>query len=386
MIYLDHNATTPVAPEVRDAILPCLEGSFGNPSSVHTTGMRARAMVEGARAEVAALIGATPDRLLFTSSGTEADNLAIKGAAHRYREKGRHLITSVVEHPAVYNSCKALEEEGFEVTYLPVTTDGETRYEDLAAAIRPDTILISLMQANNETGVISPIRRFADLAHSKGILFHTDAVQALGKLPVDVAALGVDLLTISGHKIYAPKGIGAIWAAPGVELTPMIHGGHQELQIRPGTENVPGIVGFGAAARLVGPTIASEAVRLTALRDSLQSAIEKKIDLALINAKNAANRSPNTLSVSFKYIEGEAVILSLDLMGIAVSTGSACSSGVEDERSILAQCGLPPEISRGTIRFSFGKYTTEAEIDTVIEKLPPIIERFKMMSPLIPRT
>ncbi|MDD5680793.1 MAG: cysteine desulfurase NifS [Candidatus Omnitrophica bacterium] len=381
-IYLDHNATTPVNPEVMEEMLPYFGKEYGNASSLHSFGRYAREAVENARQEVARLIGPVEAvDIVFTSGGTESDNFAIKGAAYALKDKGRHIITGRTEHHAVLNACEFLAKNGYEITYVSVDEHGLLNIDELKKAIRPDTILISIMFANNEVGTIGPVKEIAAIAHGKGILFHTDAVQALGKLPIDAEETGIDLLSVSAHKIYGPKGIGAIYISKKAKITPFMHGGHHERNRRAGTENVPGIVGFGKACQLAGKYMEKENKRLLELRDRLWTGISKNIEDVKMNG-HPAKRLSNTLNVSFKYVEGESVLLNLDLKGIAASSGSACTSGSLEPSHVLSAMGVEPATAQGSVRFSLGSQNTEAEIDRVIKELPPIIKKLRDMSPL----
>ncbi len=380
-IYLDHAATTPVRPEVREAMLPYFSETFGNASSIHLFGQKARKALEDARAIVAACIGAEAKEIYFTSGGSESDNLAIKGVVHAYQDKGRHLITSKVEHHAVLNCCKHLEAEELDVTYLPVDRFGVVKFEALEEAIRPDTILISVMLANNETGTLQPVSAITELAEKSGVPVHTDAVQAVGKIPVDVNELGVDLLSLSAHKIYGPKGIGALYIRTGTRIDPLFHGGHHERKRRPGTENVASIVGLAKAMELAKEEMQTRSACLGELRDHLQHRIQERIEHICLNG-HPENRLPNTLNVSFKFVEGESLLLSLDMCGIAVSTGSACTSGALEPSHVLQAMGVDPAAAQGSIRFSFGHSNTDDEIDFVVESLAEIVARLRRMSPL----
>jgi len=381
-IYLDHNATTPMSPKVLSAMMPYLEEIHGNPSSVHEFGRAARKGIEEAREKVASLIGAKdPQEIVFTSGGTESDNFAIKGAVDALKSKGNHIITSSIEHHAVSNVCKFLEKESAKVTYLPVDKDGIVDPEVLKKAITDKTVLISIMWANNEMGAIQPIEEIAAIAKEKGILFHTDAVQAAGKVPIDVESSGVGLLSISSHKFYGPKGVGALYIKKGVRITPQIVGGFHERNRRAGTENTAGIVGFGEAAHLAKKDLARESSYLRGLRDYLYDGIKAKISDVRLNG-HLKKRLPNTLNVSFKYIEGESIILNLDLEGVAVSTGSACTSGSLEASHVLIAMGLDHVDAQGSVRFSLGHDNTKEDMNYVLKVLPPIVERLRKMSPL----
>lgn len=380
-VYLDHNATTPIHPEVLEALLPYYKEHFGNASSVHAYGRQARAAVEAARAQVAALLKAGPAEIFFTSGGSESDNFAIKGVASSSKDRGRHIITSQVEHPAVMETCQSLEPLGYEVTYLPVDEGGLVDPEDVRSAIRGDTILITIMHANNEVGAIEPIPEIGRIAKEHGILFHTDAVQSLGKTSTDVKELGVDLLSFSAHKLYGPKGIGGIYVRKGTELPPLIAGGHQERGLRAGTENVAGIVALGKVCEIAQRDYESEVQQLSMLRDRLQHGIIERVPKVRCNG-HEDRRLPITANLSFEAIEGEALLINLDLAGIAVSTGSACSSGSVEPSHVLKAMHVPPAYIQGSMRFSVGRENTVEDIDYTLEQLPPIVEKLRRMSPL----
>ncbi|HSK08662.1 MAG TPA: cysteine desulfurase family protein [Vicinamibacterales bacterium] len=371
LAYLDWNATTPLAPEVADAAAAALREVYGNPSSLHAAGQRARRALDEARAEVAALIGADPGEIVFTAGGTEADNLALRGAMEAAREPRRRLVVGAVEHEAVINTAAALERRGWPVTTVPVTADGLVTPEALDERLGDEVALVSVMLANNETGVVQPVRELAARAHARGALFHTDAVQAIAKMPVDVRALGVDLLSLTAHKFGGPKGAGALWIRRGVALSSPVAGGRQERNRRPGTENVPAIVGLGVAARLARDGPAAESVR--ARRDRLEAAI-LSIPGTTINGAGA-ERVPNTTNASFDGIDAESLVIALDLEGIAVSAGSACSSGTLEPSHVLRAMGLPASRTRGAVRFSLGPATTDEEIDRVVAVLPRVVRR-----------
>jgi cysteine desulfurase len=380
-VYLDHSATTPVRPEVAQIVLEYMTNKFGNPSSVHVYGREAKQGLEKAREQVAKLINAKPEEIIFTSGGTEADNLAITGIAQTYANKGKHIITSAVEHHAVLDTCKNLEKQGYTVTVLPVDEYGIIKLEDLKKAITKETILITIMHANNEVGSIQPVAEIGKIAKEHGIIFHTDAVQSLGKIPVDVDKMNIDLLSGSGHKIYAPKGIGFLYIRRGVGLKPITFGGGQERRRRPGTENLPGIVGLGLAAELAALEMETEMPRIAKLRDRLIAGIMKRIPHVRLNG-HPEERVPNNVNVSFEFVEGESLLLSLDMKGIAASSGSACTSGSLDPSHVLMAMGICHEIAHGSVRMTLGKANTEEDIDYVLEVLPPIVERLRLMSPL----
>ncbi len=381
MIYLDHNATTSLHPRVFRAMEPYLKERFGNASSNYQTGREAKTALEHSRATVADCIGAGPQETIFTSGGTESDNCAVRGVARALREKGDHIITSTIEHHAVLKTCQVLEKEGFRVTYLPVNSDGRVDPEDVRRYIVRKTILISIMYANNETGVIQPIREIGAIAREKNIVFHTDAVQAVGKIPFAVNDLGVDLLSISGHKIYGPKGIGALYVRKGIPLQPIMTGGHHEYNLRAGTENIPSIAGLAQAMSMATQNLNAASDKLSALRQRLESGILNRIDDVQINGLQAP-RLPNTSSVSFRLIEGESILLHLDLRGICVSTGSACTTDSPEPSHVLTAMGIPPQTAQGTIRFSLGEDNTKEEIDAVIDVLCDITTRLRNISSL----
>ena len=380
-IYLDYNATTPLRPEVRDAMMPYLTEAFGNGSSIHAYGREARNAIDTAREQVAELIGAkSPSEIVFTGSGTEADNHAIKGLTElqKSRGKGNHIITSSVEHHAVLHTCQYLEQRGFEVTYLPVDRYGQIRLEQLREAIRDTTVLLSIMHVNNENGTIQPLEESCQIAQEHDIPLHTDAVQSIGKLDIDVQSLGVNLLSLSGHKIYAPKGIGVLYIRRGTRLANLVHGGSHERNRRAGSENVPAIVGLGAAASLAKREQNTYAQHLDSLTHRLREGLDAHIDGLHYNG-HPDRCAPGTLNVSFEAVEGESLILRLDMEGICVSTGSACTSGSMEPSHVLAALGLPPRLAQGTVRFSLGRNTTEAEIDAVIAKLPKLIQQMRAL-------
>ena len=380
-IYLDYAATTPADPEVVQAMLPYFHDAFGNPSAIYSYGQEAKNAVEEARTKVARLIGARDDEIVFTGSGTEADNFALKGVAFANKSKGNHIITSSIEHHAVLESCKFLEKMDFKITYLPVDSNGLVDPEDVKKAITDKTILISIMHANNEVGTIQPICEISKVAKEAGVYFHTDAVQTAGHIPSNVKELGVDLLAMSAHKLYGPKGVGLLYIKKGTKIMPFLNGGAQERGRRASTENVPGIVGFGKAAELAGRDIDSEAARITRLRDKLITGIQKNIEHIKLNG-HPVKRLPNNVNISVEFVEGEAMCLNMDMSGICISTGSACSSTSLEASHVLLALGLDPVKAHGSLRFTLGKWTTEEEIDKVLETLPRIVAKLRAMSPL----
>lgn len=380
-VYLDNAATTAVSPAVLEAMMPYFTQCFGNASSIHSTGRDARRAVDAARKQVAAAIGAQPQEIYFTAGGSESDNWAIKGAAFAKKSKGNHIITSAIEHHAVLHTCQWLEKQGFEITYLPVDEFGRVSVADVEKAITDKTILITIMTANNEIGTIQPIAEIGKLAKEKGILFHTDAVQAIGAIPVDVNAMNVDMLSMSGHKFHGPKGIGALYIRKGVKIDQFMHGGAQERNQRAGTENLAGIVGMGKAIELAVAGLEENAARMSAMRDKLINTILATIPDTRLNG-HPTERLPNNVNISFRYIEGEALLLRLDLAGIAGSSGSACTSGSLDPSHVLLAIGLPHEIAHGSLRLSLGTDSTEADVDYVLDKLPGIVQTLRDMSPL----
>jgi len=380
-IYLDYNATTPVDTAVLDAMLPYFADNFGNASSIHSPGQRARGAVDAARASVAALLGAKPSEIVFTSGGTEADNLALFGVVAASQETRKHIITTAIEHHAVLNTVQALEKSGVEVTYIPVGREGVVDPDAVRGALRPETILISVMYANNELGTIQAIEEIGRIAATAEVLFHCDAVQAAGKLPLDVNRLGVDLLSISAHKIYGPKGAGALYVRSGTPLEPQFYGGHHERDRRPGTENVPGIVGLGKAAELARKNLQTDCARITTLRNRLEDALLAACGEARVNG-DRARRVSNTSNISFHAAGGEALVIALDLQGIACSTGAACSSGAVGPSHVLLAIGLSPDEARSSLRLSLGRTTTAEEIDQAIAVIPQAFERLRALSPL----
>jgi len=381
-IYLDYAATTPTHPEVVKAMLPYFTEAFGNPSSIYSCGQQARGAIEESRTKIADLIGARDEEIVFTSGGTEADNFAIKGVASSKESKGNHILTSPIEHHAVIETCKFLERRGFSITYLPVDEYGLVDPSDVKKAITDKTILISVMHANNEIGTIEPIAEIGRIAREAGIYFHTDTVQTVGHIPINVDELGVDLLSISAHKLYGPKGVGALYIRKGTKLVSLVHGGEQERGQRAGTYNVPGIIGFGRAVELAQQEMNQEAERLTPLRDKLINGLLERIDHTRLNG-HPRKRLPNNVNISVDFVEGESMCLGLDLAGICASTGSACASSTLEPSHVLLATGLSPERAYGSLRFTLGKWTTEEEIDQVLEVLPPLVAKLRAMSPLL---
>ncbi len=380
-IYMDNAATTRVKDEVFEAMLPYFKEMYGNPSSIHSFGREAKKAVEYARGQVARAINAQKEDIYFTGGGTEADNWIVKGAAFGQRRKGNHIITSAIEHHALLHTCQCLEKQGFRVTYLPVDGDGLVNPEDLEKAITKDTILVSIMFANNEIGTLQPIAELSRIAHAHGAIFHTDAVQAVGAVPIDVQAMGIDALSMAAHKFYGPKGVGALYIRRGVRIDVNQQGGAQERSRRGGTENLPGIVGMGKAIEMATENLPEHMARQTALRDKLIDGILERIPEVRLNG-HRTKRLPNNVNVSIRYIEGEALLLRLDLAGVAASSGSACTSGSLDPSHVLLGIGLPHEIAHGSLRLTLGDFNTEAEVDYVLDKLPDIVRILRDMSPL----
>jgi cysteine desulfurase len=392
-VYLDYNATTPVDPQVLDAMLPYFSADFANASSIHTPGQRARAAVETAREQVAALIGARTQEIVFTSGGTESDNHAIFGVITSLmaqptlavrpsspRQAPPHIITSSTEHEAVLNACQAAEKQGVSVTYLPVDREGQVARDAIRRSIRPETVLITVMHANNELGTIQPLAEIGRIAKEHKIYFHTDAVQSAGKIPIDVNALNVDLLSLSGHKLYAPKGVGALHIRSGTRVRQLLYGGHHQRGARPGTENVAGIVGLGKAAEIARNSLASDAQRLSQLRDTLEGGLLERIPQVRVNG-SAAPRTPNTTNLMFAGIKGEALVIALDLKGLACSVGAACSSGAVEPSHVLTAIGLSQEEAKSSLRFSLGRHTTESEINFALEVIPAAVAQLRALSP-----
>ena len=383
-IYFDHAATTPVDPRVLEKMLPYFTDNFGNPNSQHAFGRRAVTAVDEARDTVAKCIGAKPSEIYFTSGGTESDNWAMRGAAHALANRGKHLIISAVEHPAMLSAAKELQREGFEVTPAPVDGYGTVDLAKLEEAIRPDTVFIGVMAANNEVGTLQPVKEIAALAKARGIAFFTDAVQAAGTLKLDVKELGADMLSLSGHKFYGPKGVGVLYVRSGLKLARLVAGGHQERGMRGGTTNVPGIVGLAEALRLSQEHLHENAAYVAGLRDRFVARVQKEIPFVKYNG-HPENRLPGNANFSFRYIEGESLLFSLDLAGIAVSSGSACSSGSLEPSHVLLAMGVPEGLAHGSIRFSFGRENTAGEVDYAVDRLKEIVVRLRALSPLFPK-
>jgi cysteine desulfurase len=384
-IYLDYAATTPVHPDVLKAMLPFFYETFGNPSAIYSYGQEARSAVDEARGRVAVLIGARSEEIAFTAGGTEADNMALTGIALANEKKGNHIITMAIEHHAILETCDHLEKEGYDVTYLPVDRDGLITAEEVRRAIKPKTVLISVALANNEIGTIQPLTEISAVAREAGVYLHTDAVQAVGRIPVDVSELGVDLLSMSAHKLYGPKGVGALYIRKGTRISPILYGGGQERGRRSGTENTAGIIGFGKAAELAGQSLMKEIPRLIGLRRSLVDGILGGINHSCLNG-HPEKRLPNNANFSFDFVEGESVVLNLDLKGICASTGSACSSSSLEPSHVLLALGIPPQQAHSSLRLTLGRLTTQEDIDIVLEVLPPIIAKLRAMSPLLKRS
>ena len=379
MIYLDHNATTPLHPQAFEAMVPYLRERWGNPSSPYRFGTEARVAVERARTRIAECVGCKPAELVFCSSGTESDNLALRGVAQALKSKGNHIVTTGIEHPAVLNTCKALEREGYRITYLPVNRDGVVEIEALAASLGAQTILVTVMHANNETGVVQPVEEIAAITRKRGIVFHTDAVQSAGKLPQRLGELGADLITFSGHKLYGPKGVAALYVRDGTPLAPVTTGGAHEHGLRAGTENVAGIVGFAEAVTLAFESSETEGQRLRALRDRLEREVSSAIRRVKLNGARAP-RVPNTSNMSFQGVDGESIVLGLDVRGICVSTGSACSTGDPEPSHVLLAIGLSPREAQGSIRLSMGRETREEDIGLTVQTLVETVERLRRVS------
>lgn len=379
--YFDHNASTPLSPEVLETAVACLGQVYGNASSIHHFGQEAKQRLETARRQAAALIGCAPREIVFVSGGTEADNLALFGIVRHARRASRHVLTTAIEHPAVLNACAQLEREGVAVTYVPVGADGIVDPDEIRRALRPDTVLVSVMHANNELGTVQPLAAIAAIAREAGVCLHADGVQALGKIPVDVAALGADLYSMSGHKLYAPKGIGALYVRRSTPLSAIQFGGHHERERRPGTENVPGAAAFGRAAELAEALLESESRRVGELRDRLETAILERIPRTGVNGSRAA-RTPNTTNIYFDGLESEALVIALDLRGFAVSGGAACSSGAVEPSHVLTAIGMRPERARASIRFSLGRANTAEQVDALVEAVAASVTHLRKLSPV----
>ncbi len=380
-VYFDHNATTPVDREVLAAMLPYFAEEFGNASSIHSFGQRTRAAVERARESVAALIGARPVEVVFTSGGTESDNQAIFGVVAAAQGDAKHVITTRIEHSAVLNVCQALEQRSVAVTYLPVSREGLVDPDAVRRALRPETLLITVMHANNELGTVQPIEDIGRIAAEADVYFHSDAVQSAGKVLLDVERLGVDLLSISAHKLYGPKGVGALYIRKGTRLEPLLYGGHHERDRRPGTENVAGIVGLGKAAELAREKLSLDLPRISSLRDRLERGLLSRVPHARVNGSRE-HRTPNTSNITLPFVEGEALVIALDLKGLACSTGAACSSGAVEPSHVLTAIGLPPEEARASLRFSLGRETTDADVDFALSVVPGVVEHLRELSPV----
>ena len=389
-VYLDYNATTPVEPEVLDAMLPYFSAEFGNAASIHTPGQKARAAVETAREQVAVLIGARPQEIVFTSGGTESDNHAIFGVVAQPLLAVRpsattalsspHIVTTAIEHEAVLNTCQSLEKQGVAVTYLQVNREGQIDLEELKNSLRPESVLVTIMHANNELGTLQPLEEIGQIAKEADVYFHTDAVQSAGKIPIDVNNLHVDLLSLSGHKFYGPKGIGALYIRGGTRLRQLFYGGHHQRGFRPGTENVAGIVGFGKAAEIARESLDADARNISALRDKLQQGMLDRVPQSRVNAATAP-RTPNTTNLVFPGLEGEALLIALDLKGLACSTGAACSSGAVEPSHVLTAIGLSADDARASLRFSLGRHTTQGDIDFALQVVPAAVEQLRELSP-----
>lgn len=381
VIYMDNAATTQVKEEVLNEMLPYFRKIYSNPSAIYRFAEDAKKAVDNARIQAADIIGANSEEIYFTCSGSESDNWALKAVAEAYKDKGKHIITSKIEHHAILNTCRYLENHGYEITYLDVDKDGKISLEDLKAAIRHDTVLISIMAANNEIGTIEPIAEIGKIAHEHGILFHTDAVQAYGHIPINVDEMNIDMLSASGHKFYGPKGVGILYIRKGVKIRSFIHGGAQERNRRAGTSNVPGIVGFGKAAQIAKHTINERILRETELRDYLIDRVLLEIPYVILNG-HRTDRLPNNVNFCFRFIEGESLLILLDQIGVCASSGSACTSGALDPSHVLLAIGLPHEIAHGSLRLTISEETTKSDVDFVVDELKKIIDRLRRMSPL----
>lgn len=381
VIYLDNAATTRTAPEVVEAMLPYFTEHYGNASSIYSLGRESKEAMAGARASIAKLLGAKENEIYFTAGGSEADNWALKATAEAYASKGKHIITTKIEHHAVLHTCQYLETQGYEVTYLDVDEFGVVKLSELEKAIRPDTILISVMFANNEIGTIQPIREIGEIAHKHGVLFHTDAVQAFGQIPIQVDEMQIDMLSSSGHKLHGPKGIGFLYIRKGVKIRSFVHGGAQERKRRAGTENIPAIVGYGKAAELAAQEMKERAEKETELRDYMISRVLREVPYTRLNG-HPKKRLPNNVNFSFQFVEGESMLIMLDMEGICASSGSACTSGSLDPSHVLLAIGLPHEIAHGSLRLTLSGETTREEIDVTVETIKKIVEKLRSMSPL----
>lgn len=380
-VYLDYSATTPVRKEVLETMIPYFSEHFGNPSSLYSIAQESKEALENARNQVAALIGAETQEVFFTAGGSEADNWALEGVTDALKDKGNHIITTKIEHHAILHTAEYLEKHGIDVTYLDVDAEGKVDPEDVEAAITDKTVLISVMMVNNEVGTVEPIREIAEIAHKHGIVFHTDAVQALGNVPIDVKEMGIDLMSMSGHKIYGPKGVGALYVKKGTKISNFIHGGAQEMKKRAGTENLAGIVGFGKAAEIASDELQSHIKKVSELRDYFIDEVTKRIPDTIVNGSRE-HRHPGNANISFEFIEGESMLILLDMNGISVSTGSACSSKSLTPSHVLSAMGIPVERIHGTLRFTVGDPTTKEDIDYVIEKLEEIVKKLRELSPV----
>ena len=379
-VYLDNNATTQVAPEVFEAMKPYFLEDYGNASSIHWYGQRAKAAIESSREQLAHLLNARPNEIIFTSGGTESDNTSLFGIVQASRSEAKHVITTAIEHSAILHTAKELERRGVRVTYIPAGSSGVVDPAEVEKAIAPDTVLISVMHVNNELGTLQPLEEIGRMAREHDIYFHTDAVQSVGKIPVDVESLGVDLLSLSAHKLHGPKGVGALYIRRGTHLRPLMYGGHHERDRRPGTENVPGIVGLGKAAELAGKHLAEEMERVGALRDRLENGILASVSRASVSG-DKSRRLPTTSNINFDFIEGEGFVIAMDLKGVACSTGAACSSGSIEPSHVLSAIGLRPEQARSSIRFSLGRFNTAEDVDYTLEVLPRVVEQLRSLSP-----
>ncbi len=376
LVYLDHNATTPVHPEVLEAMIPYLKDNYGNASSIHGKGRDAREAVEHARETIASFLGTKPNTIYFTSGGTEANNFALKGVGFKNKAKGNHIISTRIEHPCVLDTCKFMESQAFEVTLLPVDRQGKVTVESLKKAMTDRTILVSVMHANNEVGTIQPIRELAHVAKEKGVYFHTDAVQSFGKIPVTVDALGVDLLSVSGHKLYGPKGVGFLYIRKDVRILPHQHGGHHERGLRAGTENVTGIVGLGKAVELAQKELEARMEHLRSLQEKFLQGILKNVDRVVLNG-HPTERIPGTVNLGIEGVEGESMAINCDLKGICISTGSACTAGSLEPSHVLVAMGVPQDVARGTVRFSFGYENTDEDVDYCLSEIPKIVKKLR---------